>query len=120
MTTTQQATEIAVGDRIYAIENIRYDAHRVIDIPRGSEGTIIDVTDDDGWPLMVEWDAGIIGAVSSESVALVPVAFDLEAWFALRGVERDSNAMADLLDLYASKTEAEMDEIYDAMHGSIA
>lgn len=61
----------ATDDRVYAIENIRYDAHRVIDIPRGSEGTVIGVTDD-GWPLIVEWDAGLIGAANECSVALVP------------------------------------------------
>lgn len=69
--TQNVAQTIAEGDRIYATEDIRYDAHRVIDIPAGSEGVVIGLTDDDSWPLMVEWDAGIIGAADSGSVALV-------------------------------------------------
>jgi hypothetical protein len=60
------------GTRVYAIEAIRYDAHRVIDIPAGSEGGVLAVTDDDCCNLMIEWDAGIIGGASSDSVALVP------------------------------------------------
>lgn len=66
-----QTQSIAEGDRIYATEGIRYDAHRTIDIPAGGEGTVLAVTDDDGWPFMIEWDAGIIGGASDASVALI-------------------------------------------------
>lgn len=63
---------IAMGDRVYATETISYCVNGLVDIGRNGEGTVIDVTDDDGWPLIVEWDAGLIGAAAAESVALVP------------------------------------------------
>lgn len=66
------SVKIAEGDRICATETISYCVNGLIDIFPGDEGTVINLTDDDGWPLIVEWDAGLIGAAASESVALVP------------------------------------------------
>ena len=65
---------IAIDDRVYATEEINYSwAECGAPVLRqGAEGTVINVTDDDGWPLIIEWDAGVIGAAASESVALVP------------------------------------------------
>lgn len=66
----------AAGERVYATEDIIYDTPdfggTVQGLPGTSEGTVIDVTDDDGWPVVVEWDAGFIGAAAAESLALVP------------------------------------------------
>jgi hypothetical protein len=74
MTTTKS---IAEGDRIYATETIGY--LEIIDpklndgvIERGDEGTVIELIRDSICDLLVEWDAGFIGAVDSGSVALVP------------------------------------------------
>lgn len=44
---------------------------------------------------------------------------DLTAWLRMRGVN-DEAYLAELLAQYAGKTEDEMDEIYDSMHGSMA
>ena len=111
MTKTQG---IAAGDRIYATEIIDYYDFKIY---ADASGTVLRVTDGNATELLIDWDAGVQGMADSGSVALI---FDLAAWFAMRGIERDSNAMTQLLAEYAGKTEDEMDAIYDAMHGSTA
>lgn len=111
---SQAGREIAEGDRIYATETIDYYDFK---INAGAEGTVTCLNESGRYDLWIEWDTGFQAMADSGSVAL---AFDLKAWFAARGVKRDSDAMADLLDQYAGKTEREMDAIYETMHGSMA
>lgn len=74
MTQTQSTgRSIAEGDRIYATETILisdgYDGADVI-LP-GSEGEVAELTGDDDYDLLIEWDRGFQGVVNSGSVALL-------------------------------------------------
>lgn len=68
MTQTTKTNEISEGDRIYATEDIDYLG---VAIPAGHEGTVADVTDNDGAELGIEWDFGLYGMANSGSVALI-------------------------------------------------
>lgn len=68
---------IDTGDRVYAAETISYA--EVTDpklndgvIEAGGEGTVAEVIDAECCNVLVEWDAGFLGAAEASSIAVVP------------------------------------------------
>jgi hypothetical protein len=69
-------TTYAEGSRIYATETIRYagfyqDGYQDHVVRSSDEGVVVELTGDDAYDLLIEWDAGFLGSVNSGSVALV-------------------------------------------------
>lgn len=63
------AKNIAVDDQIIATEDIDLLDGQVI--KRGHGGVVVDLTGQDHWDLLVEWDCETTSAANSDSVSLV-------------------------------------------------